>query len=157
MLFSVSLVLLGNFPYIQAGMNAALGIGYTAFLFKVAPYKETKNQIASVSAEVVLSLILLLVIYFLQTDFRTIDWLVENSVVYLVVAVIGFQSLVTICYFVFNKFWKKTENVSEVTRINATQNHLFFERRNQSKVAPEVVSPGNEATENSTFPNKITL
>jgi len=149
MLLSISLVLLGDLPYIQAGINAALAIGYTVFLFKVTPYKEAKTQLASTSAEVVISLVFLLVIYFLQTDSRSIDWLVEISVICSTVGAIVFQSLVTICYFVYQKCCKKEQvEISGVTEIDSTQNHLFFHRRNQAKVVPEVKSPENKETEN---------
>ena len=150
MLLSMSLVLLGDLPYIQAGINAALSIGYTVFLFKVTPYKEAKTQLASASAEVVVSLVFLLVTYFLQTNFRGIDWLVEICIVCSTVGAIVFQSLVAICYFVYQKCCKKEQvEISGVTEIDSTQNHLFFHRRNQAKVVPEVTSPENKVTENN--------
>jgi len=155
MVLSMSLVLLGDLSYIQAGINAALSIGYTIFLFKITPYKETKTQIASVSAEIVISLVFLLVTYFLQTNFRGIDWLVEICIICLTVSAMGFQSLVTICCFLLEKVSKKKEltQVSNLTDMSKTQNHIFFERKNQAKVAPQVLSPENFETENQTFEN----
>ena len=88
-------------------------------------------------------------IYVLQSDFRGIDSLMESFIIYFVMIVFPFQTMVTIWYYFLEKFCSRPETVqtNEVTQLNQT--HLFFERANHRKVVPEALSPTNQQTQNS--------
>lgn len=149
LLFSISLTVLSAFPYIQAGVNAFLARAHCVFVLKVKPYKLKSTQIAFASVEIASIVLFTLVIYFLQNDFRGIDSLMESFIIYFVMIVFPFQTLVTICYYFSEKFCSTPETVqtNEATQLNQT--HLFFERANHRKVFSETSSPPNQETQNS--------
>ena len=111
---AASVAVLGVFPYIQAILNLACVVGFLVFLARVKPYPKKPTLIVSVAAEVVTSLVFLLVIYFLQSDWRAFDTFMQVAIISLVAGISGTQSLVPLFGLMVKCCCKKASSVTRV-------------------------------------------
>ena len=130
LIFAASLVLLGEFPVLQAAVNFVCMVSYAVFLVVVKPYNEAIMQVINSIVEVGVSLIFLAVSYFLQTEVTDYDQLIESIIFYITMGLILVQSLGSILTLgvVIYEFLKQkctstkvqpsSELISEVVELN---------------------------------------
>jgi len=94
LLLAGSLVLLGNYPYFQAGTNTAAVLGYTLFSLLVKPQSETTQQVVSIFNELAVFGIFGLVVFFLNEDWKSSY--IEDAIFYIVLGVVFVQTAASI-------------------------------------------------------------
>ena len=82
LLFSVSLVFLGNYPYLQASVNCGVMFVFAGFVIVVRPYKDKTMQVVSIFVEFWTFMIFLAVIYFLKSGSKDHEELVETAIMF---------------------------------------------------------------------------
>jgi len=93
LLFGLSLVLLGEYPNFQQGLNLALVCGYAGFVIILKPFKKSFEQIGTVIAEVNVCLLFAGCYYFLQDSWRTYDQEIGSSLIYFSMGIVVLQAL----------------------------------------------------------------
>ena len=142
---AASVAVLGVFPYIQAILNLACVVGFLVFLVRVKPYSKKPTLIVSVAAEAVTSLVFLLVIYFLQSDWRAFDTFMQVAIISLVAGASGTQSLVPLFGLMVKCCCKK---VSSVTRVMVLDRNTPDEMDQTGGNINTVYSPQKQVKEN---------
>ena len=157
---AASLALLGSYPYFQASANCGMVLVYTVFVLKVRPYKETKPQIVSIVAQLVVTLVYGLAIFFL--DPGSFEYELEVTVMYSTMGLIFFQSSVSllgVAYAVYSFFRKRSSvtPVVPVEEVNVTGNTSQVANRETSQEAPAEESPSYKPRRNYRNINEITV
>jgi len=82
LLFSASLIFLGNYPYLQACINCGVMLLFAGFVGGVRPYEDKTNRIISIFVEFGTFLIFLGVIYFLKSGSKDHEELMESAIMF---------------------------------------------------------------------------
>ena len=92
LVFAASLGFLGNYPYIQACINALVALVYALFIWIVRPYSQKSQQTTTSVSETAVFVIFVLVVFFLNKDWESNFSLVETLITYTVIGVILIQT-----------------------------------------------------------------
>jgi len=128
LLLAGSLTLLGSYPIVQAGANAAIILAYGLFTCAVRPNIEKTKQLLASITEAAVCIVFFGVMYFLNSEWEDSFYKVENLILWLVVGVILVQSATAILEFgyrVYSFFRQrrsaKVVNIQETAVVNRTQ------------------------------------
>jgi len=117
LIYSLNLIFMGSFPFIQSLINTLLSLGFLAYLGVVKPHVDVVLSVSNIISEVGIFLVFGLVTYFLQEE-QGYKRQVESAVFYITLIVILVQTLA--CVIVFIKGivelirFKKENKVAEV-------------------------------------------
>ena len=153
LIFAASVAILGTYPYVQAIVDLICMLGLLVFMVAVKPYLTKAALRISILTEIVVSLVFLLVIYFLQSDWKTLDTLVEKTIIFSVVGVSAIHSLVPLFRLFARCCSKKTGSVARVVvldgntpgEVNQTEGNVnitTFSPENQANEGPFSIQEG---------------
>jgi len=129
--FAASVGTLGAYPYFQASLNLVCMLGFFGFVLAIRPYLKNSVLALSILAELVTSLVFILVVYFLQNNWRLIDTLVEQLIIWLVGGITAVQSLAPLFSLFAKCCSKKTNPVTRVAVLDGNSQGQVNETRGQ--------------------------
>jgi len=165
-LLVANLMFLFSYPILQLGINIFLMLGFSIFMVVVKPYSDFVLQLTITFAEFGISLIFSGTSYFLFDD-RSFLQEVEDAFVYLVMIIIGVQTLGSVLIFFRNlvKVIKTTTakriknntdlsnqttpNIPVIEEVSRPDPQLFFRRRREEMPFSQPIDEVDEEEEES--------
>lgn len=140
LVLGASLVFLGRYPYIQAGVNGGAVFVYVGFIVAVRPHFEKTQQITAIASELGVLAVFGLVIPFLKENWESTQNYAESIILYIVTGVVLVQTGVAIFGGVYGIYSCMRSHSTKVDSSEENQNSEFEPRRAQIEIT-EVTSP----------------
>ena len=121
---AASLVFLKDYPYIQAAVNTGLVLVHSIFIWVMRPYSEKSQQITSDLTEGAVLAVFALTVSFLNSNWQSSFYKVEQAIIYTATGVLLFQTSVAVFgvgYRIYSYFKSKRQaRVADLRRSNFT-------------------------------------